>query len=61
MESQPQSAPKPILTKDLHNIAKTNLSVAREESDQSYITCDNLPKQQHKNALLTAFLFTDGG
>lgn len=60
MESQPQSAPKPMLTKDLHNIAKTNLSVAREESDQSY-HIDNVPKQQHKNALLKLFLFTDGG
>lgn len=37
MESQPQPAPKPILTKDLHNIAKTNLSVAREESDRAYL------------------------
>lgn len=33
MESQPQSALKPVLTKDLHNIAKTNLPVATEESD----------------------------
>lgn len=33
MESQPQSALKPILTKDLHHLAKTNLSVAREESN----------------------------